>query len=177
MLATALFMLPAGAWGDRKDNGKLFKLGGVLIFTLASVVCYTAPSGNWLIAGRFLQGGWALHLPAPPDRLYWWRHSQLKKRGTGPRYLGSIGLRRACIRTAYRGGILTLHTGWRSLFLISVILGVITIFISFIFLKSESNRAATTKKADRKGTFLFMTGLTALVYGSSRFPPWQGGGD
>ncbi len=29
MLATALFMLPAGAWGgDRKDNGKLFKLGG-----------------------------------------------------------------------------------------------------------------------------------------------------
>ncbi len=106
-------------------------------FTLASVVCYTAPSGNWLIAGRFLQGGWALHLPAPPDRLYWWRHSQLKKRGQ------VLGISVASVYGGLAlgpligGGILTLHTGWRSLFLISVILGVITIFISFIFLKSE----------------------------------------
>ncbi|MDD3908913.1 MAG: MFS transporter [Proteiniphilum sp.] len=173
MLATALFMLPAGAWGDRKDNGKLFKLG-VLIFTLASVVCYMAPSGNWLIAGRFLQGvgtaftsttGQAILVASFP----------VEKRGQ------VLGISVASVYGGLAlgpliGGILTLHTGWRSLFLISLILGVITIFISFVFLKSESNRAATTKKTDRKGTFLFMAGLTALVYGSSQIPSLAGWG-
>lgn len=55
ILGTALFMLPAGTWGDRNNNRKLFKWG-LLLFTLSSLLCYIAPDGHWLIAGRFVQG-------------------------------------------------------------------------------------------------------------------------
>ncbi|MDD4631281.1 MAG: MFS transporter, partial [Proteiniphilum sp.] len=58
ILGTALFMLPAGTWGDRNDNRRLFQWG-LLLFTLSSLLCYFAPDGYWLIAGRFVQGAGA----------------------------------------------------------------------------------------------------------------------
>ena len=55
ILGTALFMLPAGTWGDRYDNRKIFTLG-LFLFTLSSIFCYLAPNGYLLIASRFIQG-------------------------------------------------------------------------------------------------------------------------
>lgn len=55
ILGMALFMIPAGSWGDKSDNRKIFKFGLVL-FIIASTACYFAPSGIWLIAARFIQG-------------------------------------------------------------------------------------------------------------------------
>ena len=45
ILGTALFMLPAGTWGDRYDNRKLFKWG-LILFTFSSLLCYFSPNGN-----------------------------------------------------------------------------------------------------------------------------------
>jgi len=55
LLATAMFLLPAGRWGDLSGIRRLFKLG-VVIFVLASMLCGFANSGYWLIVFRYIQG-------------------------------------------------------------------------------------------------------------------------
>ena len=48
-------LLLAGRLGDLLGRKRVF-LAGVVIFTLASVLCGAAPSAGWLVAARFLQG-------------------------------------------------------------------------------------------------------------------------
>lgn len=167
ILGTALFMLPAGTWGDRNDNRKLFKWG-LLLFTLSSLLCYVAPDGYWLIAGRFVQGvgaaftgttGQALLVASFPAH----KRGQVLGISVSSVYAGlALG--------PLIGGILTIHTGWRSLFLIAVIFGLITYLIAFRFLKSNEKKNRPTTTGDHMGTLLFMTGLSALVFGSSLIP-------
>lgn len=171
ILAMALFMLPSGSWGDRTDNRRLFKLG-LILFTLSSAICYVAPDGYWLVAARFLQGigaaftgttGQAILVSSFPAE----RRGQV------------LGISVASVYTGLAlgpliGGFVTLHIGWRSLFLIAVSFGLLTILISYLFLKSEKNRPASAKGGDKIGTLLFMTGLATLVYGSSQIPSIEG---
>ncbi len=167
ILGTALFMLPAGTWGDRNDNRKLFKWG-LLLFTLSSLLCYVAPDGYWLIAGRFVQGvgaaftgttGQALLVASFPAH----KRGQVLGISVSSVYAGlALG--------PLIGGILTIHTGWRSLFLIAVIFGLITYLIAFRFLKSNEKKNRPATSGDHWGTLLFMTGLSALVFGSSQIP-------
>ena len=55
LVATGIFLLPVGKWGDISGNVRLFKTG-LIVFTLASVLCAVSPSGVWLIVARFVQG-------------------------------------------------------------------------------------------------------------------------
>lgn len=171
ILATALFMLPSGSWGDRSDNRRLFKLG-LILFTLASGICYVAPDGHWLVAARFLQGigsaftgttGQAILVSSFPA----------EKRGQ------VLGISVASVYGGLAlgplvGGIITLHIGWRALFLIATIFGLVTIIISHIFLKSNEQAHQSDTRGDKTGTILFMIGLAALVYGSSLIPSVAG---
>ncbi|WP_294083284.1 MFS transporter [Proteiniphilum sp. UBA5384] len=171
ILATALFMLPSGSWGDRSNNRRLFKLG-LILFTLASGICYVAPDGHWLVAARFLQGigsaftgttGQAILVSSFPA----------EKRGQ------VLGISVASVYGGLAlgplvGGIITLHIGWRALFLIATIFGLVTIIISHIFLKSNEQAHQSDTRGDKTGTILFMIGLAALVYGSSLIPSVAG---
>lgn len=171
LLATSLFMLPSGSWGDRSDNRKLFKLG-LLLFTLSSAVCYIAPDGYWLIFARFIQGigtafmsttGQAILVASFPA----------KKRGQ------VLGISVASVYTGLAlgpliGGIITQHAGWRSLFLIAVFFGIACIGVAHVFLKSEKKKEEVKGSSDIKGTALFMIGLTAMVFGSSQIPDLSG---
>ena len=113
ILGTALFMLPAGTWGDRYDNRKLFKWG-LILFTFSSLLCYFSPNGNWLIVGRFIQGvgaaftgttGQAILVASYPPQ----KRGQVLGISVSSVYAGlALG--------PLAGGILTIHTGWRSLF-------------------------------------------------------------
>lgn len=171
ILGMALFMMPSGAWGDKTDNRKLFKLG-LILFTIASAVCFVAPNGTWLIAARFLQGigtaftgttGQAILVSSFPS----------EKRGR------VLGISVSAVYTGLAlgpllGGIITQHFGWRILFLIAAIFGVFTFIISVIYLKREKKIKKLPVKNDLLGTILFMTGLTTLVYGSSQLPSTTG---
>src|SRR5690554_1265137 len=171
LLGTSLFMLPSGSWGDRSDNRKLFKLG-LLIFTAASAVCYFAPGGYWLIAARFLQGvgtafmnttGQAILVSSFPAN----KRGQVLGISVASVYVGlALG--------PLIGGIITQHAGWRFLFLIAVLFGIGCIWIAHVFLKSEKKRSLPEGEADKKGTLLFMSGLTAMVFGSSQIPDLLG---
>lgn len=167
ILGTALFILPAGTWGDRNNNRKLFKWG-LLLFTLSSLLCYIAPDGHWLIAGRFVQGVGAAFTGTTGQAILV-ASFPAEKRGH------VLGISVSAVYAGLAlgpliGGILTVHTGWRSLFLIAVIFGLITYLIAFRFLKSNGKKAHPNSGGDHWGTILFMTGLSALVFGSSQIP-------
>lgn len=179
LLSTALFMLPSGSWGDRSDNRRLFRVG-VVLFTLSSGICYVAPNGWWLIGARFLQGigsafsnttGQAILVASFPS----------SKRGQ------MLGISVASVYGGLAlgpliGGIITLHAGWRMLFLIAALLGALTVMTAYLFLKSEnkhpleksSNPMPEKEKGDFTGTLLFMGSLVLLVYGSSQLPSAYG---
>lgn len=171
ILGTALFMLPAGTWGDRYDNRKLFKWG-LILFTFSSLLCYFSPNGNWLIVGRFIQGvgaaftgttGQAILVASYPPQ----KRGQVLGISVSSVYAGlALG--------PLAGGILTIHTGWRSLFLVATAFGLLTLFTSLRFLRNNGSKAQPHNGNDHVGTILFMTGLTALVYGSSLIPSLPG---
>ena len=171
ILGTALFMLPTGTWGDRNDNRRLFKWG-LILFTLSSVLCYLAPDGYWLIAGRFIQGagaaftgttGQAILVASFPAE----KRGQVLGIAVSSVYAGlALG--------PLAGGILTIQSGWRSLFLIAAIFGLITFLISIRFLKSRGKSSRPAGNGDHLGTILFMAGLTTLVFGSSLIPGSEG---
>ena len=165
LLSTAMFLLPLGRLGDLKGIRRLFKLG-VLIFTLSSLACGLAGTGNWLIFFRFIQGiGAAFTSTTGPAILV---------SAFLPQYRGRVlGLAVSAVYLGlafgpFAGGLLTQYLGWRSIFFVSASLGVLTSSIAFLFLGNDAVRADADQKIDLKGAGVYMLGLVALVYGSSR---------
>lgn len=58
------------------------------------------------------------------------------------------------------GGILTEHFGWRSIFWVSTLLGMIIIFIVLKYMKSEWTEAKG-ERFDAGGTLIYCTSLIA----------------
>ena len=171
LLATAMFLLPVGKWGDITSNTKLFKTG-LVIFTAASILCAFAPNGTWLIAARFLQGvgsafsnttGNAILVAGFPPK----NRGQVIGISVSSVYVGlALG--------PFIGGIIVQQFGWQTLFYIAVILGIISIAVATTFLKDDSKTSSDKMKFNLRGTFVFMAGLATLVYGSSLIPSFTG---
>lgn len=167
LLATVLFMLPVGRWGDASGNVRFFK-AGVVVFTVSSLLCGLAPSGKWLIAARFLQGigsafsnttGSAILVAGFPAK----NRGQVIGISVASVYMGlALG--------PFIGGIITHHLGWHALFYLSSALGLVVTLVTFAFLKKETAQPANSPKQDWPGIILFMAGLASLVYGSSVIP-------
>ncbi len=170
LLSTAMFLLPSGKWGDSSGVAKLFKIG-VLIFTISSLISAIAPNGTILIASRFLQGigaafttttGQAILVPAFPPK----QRGQVIGISVSGVYLGlSFG--------PFIGGLMTQQLGWRSIFIVSAIIGLIVSAIAFRFLDKDKLEKRKVK-FDFKGLILFAIGLSLLVFGSSEIPSLQG---
>jgi len=167
LLATAMFLLPVGRWGDLTGIRRIFKIG-IIIFTVSSVVCGFATTGFWLILFRFIQGiGAAFSSTTGPAILVSAFLPQYRGRVLGMSvsavYLGlAFG--------PFSGGFLTQYLGWRSIFFVSSALGILTVIIALLFLGKDSRDDESPRKPDLKGTLFYMAGLVAIVYGSSRIP-------
>ncbi|HOP03543.1 MAG TPA: MFS transporter [Tenuifilaceae bacterium] len=167
LLATAIFLLPVGRWGDMVGVRRIFKIG-VLIFTFASLLCGFVNHGILLIILRFLQGiGAAFTSTTGPAILV----SAFLPQHRG-RVLG-ISVSAVYLGLAFGpfvGGFITQYLGWRSIFHVSSVLGILTTIIAFTFLGSDGVAEDQSKKIDLRGTLFYVLGLFALVYGSSNIP-------
>lgn len=171
LLATAMFLLPVGRWGDTFGSVKLYKIG-LIILTLGSLACAFAPSGEWLIAARYVQGigaafsnttGNAILISAFPPK----QRGQVIGISVSSVYLGlSIG--------PFVGGILTQNFGWASIFIVGAIIGLISTLVAFLYLKKDEIAEKISGKMDTKGLILYMIGLICLVYGSAQIPELKG---
>lgn len=171
LLATAMFLLPVGRWSDNSGIIKFYKIG-LVIFTLSSLFCGVAPSGGWLIAGRYVQGigsaftnttGQAILVGNFPPK----QRGRVLGISVSSVYLGlSFG--------PFVGGMLTQHVGWRSIFIVATVLGLISSVVAFMFLGKDEISGKIHQKLSFKGVIFFMLGLVCLVYGSSLIPATTG---
>lgn len=161
LLAAAAFLVPFGRAADIYGRKRIF-LCGVALLTLTSLLCTFSQSEWQLIALRALQGiggcmlsstGIAIVSSAYPD-------------GERGKALGMIGVTSYVGMTVGPplGGILTEHFGWRSIFWVSTLLGVIIIFTVLKFMKAEWTEAKG-ERFDIGGTLIFSTSLIALLCG------------
>nr|WP_042179453.1 MFS transporter [Kibdelosporangium sp. MJ126-NF4]CEL13829.1 transmembrane efflux protein [Kibdelosporangium sp. MJ126-NF4]CTQ88197.1 transmembrane efflux protein [Kibdelosporangium sp. MJ126-NF4] len=161
VLLVAMLLLSGGVFADRFGRKRVF-LAGVVVFTLASVLCALAPSLGWLIAGRVLQGvGAAALSPASLALLvaaYPVVQQRVKAIGLWAGFSG-IGLAAGPLA----GGVLVDAFGWPAIFLVNVPIGVGLLLAGRWVLGESRNPAAP--RIDIPGTVVSVLGVGALTYG------------
>ncbi|MFE1413100.1 MFS transporter [Streptomyces sp. NPDC058746] len=162
LLAITTLIVGAGRLGDLFGRRRLL-LGGVLLFTAASALCGAAPSLPWLIAARAVQGLGAAVMMALTMAFV---GETVPKERTG-RAMGLLGTMSA-VGTALGpslGGALIAGLGWRSMFLVSVPLGLLTLLLAHRFLPADRQRepGAARPGFDRVGTLLLALTLAAYA--------------
>jgi DHA2 family methylenomycin A resistance protein-like MFS transporter len=160
-LMFASFLLTGGALGDRFGSKLLYQLGLVL-FTLMSLASALAPSAEFLIVARSLQGlGAALMLPGSLSLLsHAFPDTEQRARAVGF-WAGVVSLGFAA--GPVLGGILTHYCGWRSIFWINVPVGALAFWMNQRFV--EDSRVANPRPIDWKAQILILLALFSLNYG------------
>jgi EmrB/QacA subfamily drug resistance transporter len=170
LLISAIFPVPFSKLADTWGRKRTFTIG-VLVFTLASLVCALSVSGVMLIAGRFLQGLGASMMFAtnmaivtsifPPN-----------ERGK------ALGIITAVVYISassgpFFGGMLIHFLGWRSIFYVTSVIGLLVIVGISVVIKGEwkESKGGTF---DMAGTLFYGVGLSLLIFGFSRLPSMLG---
>jgi EmrB/QacA subfamily drug resistance transporter len=159
-LTFAALMLIGGKMADAFGRRLMFVLG-IVVFTLASLACGLAESGETLIAARVVQGaGAALMNPAtlsiiaatfPPAQ-----------RGTAIGIWAGVSALALAIGPL-AGGLLTEHLGWNWIFFVNIPVGVLGIVASFLLI--DESRDTTHEGLDIPGLAASGVGLFALTFG------------
>lgn len=160
LLAITTLIVSAGRLGDIVGRRRLL-LAGISLFTLASILCGVAPTLGLLIAARALQGLGAAVMMALAMAFV---GETVPKEKTGSA-IGLLGTMSA-IGTALGpslGGILIAGLGWRSIFLINLPLGALTLLLAQRHLPADRSAPSTGQaRFDYTGTVLLA--LTLAIY-------------
>jgi len=170
LLTSAMFLVPFGKIADIYGRKKIFTYG-ILLFTLSSLGSAISTSGAMLIGFRVLQGigaaatycvGAAILTSVFPSR-----------------ELGKVlGINLAAVYIGYSvgpflGGFLTHHLGWRTIFLVNVLLGFTIIFSIFWKLREEWHEARE-ERFDLAGSIIYSIALLLIMYGFSQLSTIRG---
>ncbi len=137
-LTLAALLLTAGAFGDRAGLRRMF-LSGAVVFTAASVACATAPSIPVLTAERVAQGlGAAALLPATLALI---PHLFPEPADRARAALVWVGIGAGAIAVGpLVGGLLIDAFGWRSIFLINLPIGIVSVLLGRINVAETSRQ-------------------------------------
>ena len=166
LLAAAVLLVPIGRIADISGRKKIFLIG-MTIDAVASIIAGFAQSGAWLIAFRALQGvGGAMIFGTGISILTSVFPAKERGRVLGINvatvYLGlSVG--------PLIGGLLTEYVGWRSIFYLNALIGIITICFVFINLKGEW-AGARGESLDLTGALIYFAGVIMLMLGLTMIP-------
>ncbi|MBX5160577.1 MULTISPECIES: MFS transporter [unclassified Rhizobium] len=157
LLAITTLIVSVGRLGDITGRRRLLLIG-ILLFTLASVVCGLAPTLWLMIAARALQGLGAAIMMALTMAFV---GDTVPKARTGSA-MGLLGTMSA-VGTALGpslGGLMIASFGWPAIFLVNVPLGIATFVLAYRYLPDE---IGGQKKKDRAGFDTLGTLLLALT--------------
>jgi EmrB/QacA subfamily drug resistance transporter len=161
LIAFGGLLLLAGRLGDLVSRRGMF-LAGLVVFTVASLLCGLAQSGGWLVAARFVQGiGGAMTtavilgmivtmFPEPRE--------QAKAIGVFSFVAsagGSVGL--------LAGGVLTQAISWHWIFFINVPVGIATVVLALRLIERDQG-IGFGDGADVLGAALITGSLMLGVY-------------
>ena len=158
-IAFAAFILTAGALGDRIGAKRLVMIG-FAIFTAASVVCAFAPDAVTLIAARAVQGLGAAILV--PNSLALLRHVYTDEKARG-RAVGiwAAGASLALTAGPFVGGSLIMLTGWRSIFLVNLPIGLAGLWLTWRY--AEETTRSPQRQLDLPGQIAAIVALGVLA--------------
>ncbi len=173
LLAITTLIVSVGRLGDITGRRRLL-LAGLFLFTAASILCGAAPTLWLLIAARAAQGLGAAIMMALTMALV---GETVPKAKTGSA-MGLLGTMSA-IGTALGpslGGVLIAGLGWRSIFLVTVPLGLLTFFLAHRYLPVDRRGPKTDRAGfDSMGTLLLALTLAAyalaMTIGQGSFGP------
>lgn len=157
LLASTTLVVGAGRLGDLMGRRRLL-LGGIALFTLASLLAGAAPGAGWLIAARALQGIGGAAMMALTLAL---AGAAVPKERLG-RALGLLATTSAT-GTALGptlGGLLIAGFGWRAVFLAVVPLGALAFALVHRHLPDD-RAAGKPLRFDTRGTLLLAATLGA----------------
>jgi EmrB/QacA subfamily drug resistance transporter len=171
LLAVTALIVGIGRLGDLLGRRRVL-LAGLLLFTLASVLCGAAPTLALLIAARTAQGLGAAVMMSLSLALV---AEAVPKERTG-RAMGLLGTMSA-VGTALGpslGGILIAALGWRAIFFVTVPLGLASLLMAYRWLPADRARVVGAGKGfDVPGMLVLALTLTsyalAMTLGRGRF--------
>lgn len=158
-LPFAVLLLTANALGERFGRKRLF-LGGLLLFLLGSLLCGFAPTFNWLLAGRLVQGMGAaalasgcfsLLLAAFPDPRA--RTRAIAMWGAGSGLALPVG--------TLMSGIFIQIFNWPAIFFVNLPIGLLALALAWPLL--AESRPPTSQRIDLAGLLLLTGWLTCLI--------------
>ena len=173
LLAITTLIVSVGRLGDIIGRRRLL-LAGIVLFTVASVLCGVAPTLWLLIAARAAQGLGAAIMMALTMAFV---GETVPKARTGSA-MGLLGTMSA-IGTALGpslGGVLIAGLGWRAIFLVNVPLGILTFLLAHRYLPVDRRGPKTDRAGfDTVGTLLLALTLAAyalaMTIGRGSFGP------
>ncbi|WP_257788026.1 MFS transporter [Streptomyces venezuelae] len=161
VLLVAMLLLTGGIFADRFGRKRVY-LTGVAVFTAASALCGLAPSLDWLLAGRVLQGIGAAALSPASLALLAAAHPvpEEKTKAIGL-WAGLSGIGLAAGPVA--GGVLTEAFGWPAIFLVNLPIGAVLLLVGLRTL--DETRNPNAPRIDVPGTVLSVLAVGALTFG------------
>jgi EmrB/QacA subfamily drug resistance transporter len=170
LLAAAMLLVPFGKVADLRGRTPVF-LGGMALYTAASLLCAVAGSAGQLVAARVLQGA--------GGAMVFGTSVAILTAGFPPSQRGRVlGINVAAVYLGLSlgpsvGGLLTEHLGWRSVFVVNVAAGTLTSVVAAFNLPRDARPPSATP-FDWAGAVLYSVGLAGVVSGFSRLPGWPG---
>jgi EmrB/QacA subfamily drug resistance transporter len=161
------FLLLGGRAADLLGRRIVF-MGGLALFTVASLVCGLSTSSTMLICARGVQGlGAAIVTPAALSIIST-TFTEGSERNKALGAWGAVGGSGAAAGVLM-GGILTKYLGWEWIFWVNVPVGL-TVLVLTPFYVRESRREDVVHDYDPLGALSVTSGLIVLVYAISEAP-------
>jgi EmrB/QacA subfamily drug resistance transporter len=162
----AALLAPAGRLADTLGRKRIL-LGGIALFTVASLLCALAPTVPLLVAARAVQGiGAAVMVPASLSVLL--LDTPARRRVMSISLLSAAGAVAAAVGPSL-GGLLVQAFSWHAVFLINVPLGIALIVAGAKVLRPT---AATAGLPDPVGVLLLVLGISGLTVGITNGSSW-----
>jgi EmrB/QacA subfamily drug resistance transporter len=155
------FLLLAGRLGDLYGHRRLF-LGGITLFTLASLACGVAASQAGLVAARAVQGLGAAVVSAVALSLIVTLFTEPAERAKAMGVFGFVAAGGGTIGVLL-GGLLTDALSWHWIFLVNVPIGIAVVVLARLVLPA-TQAAPSTRRLDVAGALTVTTALMIAVF-------------
>jgi EmrB/QacA subfamily drug resistance transporter len=161
LLAITTLIVSVGRLGDVIGRRRLM-LAGIVLFTVASLLCGVAPTLWLLIAARALQGlGAAIMMVLTMAMV-----GEAVPKAKAGSAMGLLGTMSAIGTTLgpTLGGVLIAGFGWPAIFLINVPLGILTFLLAYNYLPHDNKEPKVGRvRFDAMGTVMLVLTLAAYA--------------
>jgi EmrB/QacA subfamily drug resistance transporter len=158
-LVLGALVLTVGSVADRIGRRRVY-LMGLVLFAASSLACGLAPNVAFLIAARGVQGIGAAAMFATTTALISHSYSG-RDRGVAFGAWGAVNGAAAAAGPII-GGLLTVHFGWRWIFLVNLPVSVVAVVLTLLVVSESSD--PHPRRVDLPGMVSFTVAAAALTY-------------